>query len=86
MAEPPSPTAHFLCHGPVRWPPPSESGCGSPTLLRYSKLLHHPLLASILVSRLHALSALPDVDLAAAAGNMIYNIGLLQEVNDLGQH
>ena len=31
QARPPSPTTPVLCHGPVRWSPPSGSGGGAPT-------------------------------------------------------
>ena len=50
-----------------------------PRMLCYSWLLHHPPLTGISVflqSHLQSLSGLPDVDLATAAGNMIYHIGL----------
>ena len=50
-----------------------------PRMLRYSGLLHHTPLAGISVffqSRLQSLFGLSDVDLAAAAGDTIYHIGL----------
>ena len=50
-----------------------------PCMFRYSWLLHHPPLAGISVflqPRLQSPFGLSDVDLAAAAGDTIYNIGL----------
>ena len=86
-AQPPSLTAPVLCHDPALWSPPNGSGGDSlPLMLRYSQLLIHPPLTSISVllgaprcsvllqSHLQSPS---NVDLAIAAGDTIYHIGLL---------
>ena len=52
----------------------------SPTHAPHGRLLHHPPLAGISVLlqfHLQSPSGLPDVDLAAAAGDMIYHIGFV---------
>ena len=72
-------TAPVLCHGPALWFPSSGSGGDSPTLALLH-LISPSSLAAIsmfLQSCLQSPSGLPNVDLAAAAGDTIYHIGLL---------
>ena len=71
----PSPiTVPVLCHGPAQWSPPSGSSGGSP--MHVTLQLTSPP-AGICMGVVLSLSDLPDVDLAIAAGDTIYHIGLL---------
>ena len=82
-ARPPSPTTPVLCHGPVWWSPPSGSGGGAPTHAPLQPTSPSSPLAGISVflqSRLQSPFCLSDVDLAAAAGDTIYHIGLFTVV------
>ena len=75
-AGPPSPTAPVLCHGPALWGPPSGSDGDSP--MHASLQLTSPSSPSRRHLSVPLLSSgLPYIDLAAAAGDTIYHIGLL---------
>ena len=84
MTGPPSPTALVLCHGPTLWSPPSGSGGDSSTHapLQLTSPSSPPAGISVFLrSCLQSLSGLPNVDLAAAAGDTIYHMDCLPRGN-----